>query len=1640
MKHSQIQTSWSGLIQACRKFPVLRTVASAVGAIPHGCLVLLAVVILSTQAQAQTNNAAFVSQNVPSTMTAGQSYTVSITMQNTGTTTWSASTNYKLGSQNPIDNTLWRDGRVLLNSPVSPGQQYTFTFPITAPATAGTYNFQWKMLREAVEWFGALSPNVAVTVSPPPPVDGAAFVSQSVSSAMTAGGSYNVSVTMRNTGNTTWTASGGYKLGSQNPQDNYIWMAGNRVELGYVVAPGQQYTFNFTVTAPSTAGVYNFQWRMVREYVTWFGSLSTNVAVTVAVPPPLPTISVVRTPSTMVAGEPYTVQWTTTNATSVTYDCTASGTGYVSRATVAANGQLSGTASVAWVGYPSTCTWTATGSGGSRNLVETMTTAAALNNAQYITQNVPLSMTAGQSYSVSVTMRNSGNTTWTAAKEYKLGSQNPENNATWNSGRVTLGTSVAPGQQYTFSFSIIAPTTAGTYNFQWRMLREYVEWFGATSTNQAVAVSSPTPAPTLAVQRTPSPMTAGQPFSLTWSSTSATSVSYSCTASGTGFTGSATLAPSGTTTGTASAAWVGYPSTCTWTATGAGGTRTFSETMTTVTPQPTVSPPPKTQTRTVAYEYDSASGLQTRQTLEPGSTQLRLDIANGYDAWGNKISVTESSPAAGIAAIASRTTSTPFDANGRFQTSETNAEGHTESRAHDPRHGQVTSLTDVQNGLTTQWEYDAFGRKTLEIAADGGKTRWDYTYCSGVNGGAASCPAHAKYVVQVTRLAADGVTPNGPWTKAYFDALDREVQSETLGFDGVSVATITTDYDNLGRTTRISRPYFRGQLAQWSSAQHDVLDRVTSTTVPETTVTYNGLSSTVTNALGQRLTRVTDSQGQLVGVIDAALNAMTYQYDAFGNLWKTTDVNGNTVLFAFDIRGNKTQMWDPDLGSWLYDHDAAGNLVRQTDAKQQVTTRTYDKLNRMRTQSEPDLVSSWTYDSCTKGVGRLCQVTASNGYAQTSTYDTYGRATGISTTIDTVYNQSVAFDANGRLATSTYPSGLVLNYIYTPLGYLKEVRNSATSALYWRADSLDAAGSLLQQTYGNNVVTQQVFDASTGRLRNIHAGTGNGVQNLSFNYDGAGNLLSRNDANQGLSETFVYDDRNRLTSSTVSSSGAGTITQTYSYDSIGNLRSRTGVGTYTYGVVNNRPHGVASIDWTGVGQRRFTYDLNGNLIDETQLDANGNVVANKGRTASYTSFNMPRTLATPGNSLTFVYDAEHKRIKEIASNVTTIYIHPDNHGGLSYEKDVRSDGTVEHRNFITAHGQVVAVVKQTGATTSVRYLHRDYQGSTTAVTNESGTVVERLSYEPFGKRRFPNGATDANHTVVGSNTNRGYTNHEHLDALGLIHMNGRVYNPLVARFMTADPGVPHPEDPQSFNRYSYTRNNPLAYDDPSGFDDAASGQGATSSLSVADLQVAFDEVTIVGKRSGFKPDPGSSLEKIITGYSYNGTPVIIHIAPRPQKQRVFFPTLVGMDLFEGLDPLPPVLRGMGLSSGQAEVAALGVGMVGPKSAGKLAQSLGRGLIKISRSRWQHVIDRHTINSIVRWVNKSKFIRGVDLKALAVQAEKHAPVASGGNFARVFDAGYVVGVDRTTKTMTSWVTVITDASENLITMHPGLPTP
>jgi len=812
------------------------------------------------------------------------------------------------------------------------------------------------------------------------------------------------------------------------------------------------------------------------------------------------------------------------------------------------------------------------------------------------------------------------------------------------------------------------------------------------------------------------------------------------------------------------------------------------------------------QTRVSAFEYDPVTGLLKKEIVEPDQPQYRLDTAYAFDTFGNRAGVTVSSPATGAAAIVARTTTTAYDAKGQFPVTVANALGHTETKAFDPRYGTVTSLTGPNN-FTTAWQYDGFGRKTRETRADGTYTVWTYAACD------AACPAWGVYRIVTQVYAADG-TQAAPASVVYFDKLNRETRTATQGFDGRWIYKDTA-YDPRGNVDKLSRPYYAGDPVYWIDQTHDDLNRLVQVIEPDNPakpaliVDYDGLTVTRTNRKDQITVETHNSQGQKIGVTDALGQATLYAYDPFGNLQYVLNPGGNPESAAmYDIRGRKIWNYTPDMGTWAYAYNALGELVKQTDAKGQLTTMTYDTLGRMTQRVEPGMTSDWKYDGAYYGKGKLQSAKTSNGYIGTRYYDAYGRPLlnianlGVG---NPLFFTSIAYDTAGRVSEQYLPSGVTTKRIYNNLGYETELRNADSNALYWQLNQMDAEGHVTQETYGNGTVVYTAYLPANGRFNyRIDNRNGSLVNVHTQNYDELGNVAGHFQLSGYASETYTYDALNRLTQMDGIIGGTPN-TQTIAYDVYGNITSKTGVGDYYYGgspncaAGNNAgPHAVCK-----AGNNAYAYDLNGNLV------------SGGGRIVGWTAWNMPGGLIQGGQNTTWLYGPEHERYKMTAPGRTTWYLNPGIHQGGHYEYTQYAGGTYESRTTLygAGHpiGEVLSVIDGDTSTEQTRYFHSDAQGSITAVTDQSGQVLTRYRYDPWGKQTLVSGSN----TGI-SQTRQGHTGHEMLDG-GLTHMNGRLYDPHIARFVSADPYVQEPYNLQSLNRYSYVWNNPLGYTDPSGY-------------------------------------------------------------------------------------------------------------------------------------------------------------------------------------------------------------------------------
>jgi RHS repeat-associated protein len=818
-----------------------------------------------------------------------------------------------------------------------------------------------------------------------------------------------------------------------------------------------------------------------------------------------------------------------------------------------------------------------------------------------------------------------------------------------------------------------------------------------------------------------------------------------------------------------------------------------------------VAPNQSAQTRTSSFTYDSLGRLAS-EVIEPINSAYTLTTTYGYDTFGNRTSKTLSG-----SGIVTRTEyQRQYDARGQFSLWQMNAKNQkTMYNSYDPRNGQVTSRTDPNN-LPMLWDYqdDPFARLVKVTRPDNTYTTYNYSLpCD------STCPTNAKTMTQIFTVGAGT-------TYVYRDLLGRELRTESQGFGGAFIYRDTA-YDTLGRVASVSEPYYSGATVYYTAYEYDALNRVNTVTEPgnrTTTTDYNGLTTTVTtpptaaSPSGQTHVTVKDSQGHVVQATEAA-GTVSNVYDPFGNLIQVTGVDSAITSMTYDIRGRKTSMNDPDMGKWTYYYDVLNELTAEKDAKGQIISiywpvtvgMAYDVLGRMTSRTTPEGTSTWTYDTASLGttgnlaLGKLASVSNANA-TETYGYDNFARPITDTTSVSGVtYTASTTYDAYSRVSQITYPvTGYQVNYGYDPnSGLLDQMTNNAGTVL-WKINAygMDAHNRVTSETFGNGLVSQHNYDPNTGYLLGIQTGAGGGtaVQNLGYTFDALGNLTSRTDNNQGsLTEQFRYDEDglglNRLTSVT------GPSPKTYAYYPNGNIQSKSDVGTYTYPTNGVQPHAVSSI--AGTLNTSFTYD------------ANGNMLTGNGKTITYTSFNKPKTVAVNGQTDTLTYDANFNRLIKAGGGFSTIYI------GKIYDQTTYFG--MAKRHYLYAGNRLVAIYTQaSGAlgSSNTRYIHTDHLGSVDTITDESGNVVQHLSYDAHGKRRNSNW-TDATTTIT-SPTTRGFTEQEHDDDVKLINMNAREYDYVLGRFITPDTIVAGALNSQVYNRYSYVNNNPLSYTDPTG--------------------------------------------------------------------------------------------------------------------------------------------------------------------------------------------------------------------------------
>ena len=786
--------------------------------------------------------------------------------------------------------------------------------------------------------------------------------------------------------------------------------------------------------------------------------------------------------------------------------------------------------------------------------------------------------------------------------------------------------------------------------------------------------------------------------------------------------------------------------------------------------------------------------------------------------------------------------------------------------------GQVLSHRLPNDGTET-FEYDAQGRRTKKTDAAGGVWLYAYNAPDGTNDFAGNLvDAVTDPRGSVTRfhytergLLARVVWPDNTERSMEYDVFGNLVrETDELGKSWVHA------YDNLKR--RISTTDPLGHVTQWvfrpdcyqekpvevilpsgrrtaleydaawrlvarteapgtaeeatTRFEHDAADNLTAVTEPGGGVwhmAHNNDDRMVsrTDPLGNLTSNVYDKAGNLLAeirpdgttwtnaytkmdwkthAVDPLGQTTRFVYNAVGDLTSVTDAVGRAHTFTYDKLGRRLTMKFPDASIEKYQFDKAGNMTGAVNRAGTKLRLDYDSRNRLlaRTWSDGTPGAAFSYDAA----GRVLSIVNTNS-ALSYAYDDAGRLLSETQALagqPQAHTVSYGWDDDGRPAALGYPSGLEVAYAYGARGLMSGV-SAAGAAL--ASIARDANGRRAVLALANGTQTAYSFDAASQLTALAHANSGGAFATRDYDYNTIGlrtNMLSGIAGVGNVLDDYAHDPLDQLVRARYDVAG-GTPQRDvqYNFDEVGNRLSMDENGTVT-------PYSVNDLNqYTSVAGLALTYSTNGNLV------------GGPGFALTYDAQNRLVQAAAATGTVTFAYDGRNRCVKrtvtpagEVGTSVWFVWGHAQSgQWGLLEERDSTGDLAARY-----VHGERIDEILRREGPEGTFYYHHDALGSTVALTDGTGALVEQYRYDVYGLPTI----LDGSGADIGSRTsalgNRFlFTGREWLPELGLYDYRNRVYSPMLGRWLQPDPIGFEAGD---VNLYRYCGNSAAGHLDPFG--------------------------------------------------------------------------------------------------------------------------------------------------------------------------------------------------------------------------------
>ena len=895
-----------------------------------------------------------------------------------------------------------------------------------------------------------------------------------------------------------------------------------------------------------------------------------------------------------------------------------------------------------------------------------------------------------------------------------------------------------------------------------------------------------------------------------------------------------------------------------------------------------------TVVNTVSYEYNAQLQVSKKTTSFDISKNLYSVKEYEYDKFNN-VTVTRDYG----------TGSTPATTVAEYDLLSRKTAEYTPNYSADKSHGSLTTYYPDGNkksetnaeGNVTSYVYDAYGQVikktnpdgTMNLTAYDGLQREKATYFLGSENGTKQILTKTSYefagynfdIYSALDTSASHSCKGLKTTKTTYITENKQVISETL----TDIKEHTIYEKTNGETKRTSAYYANGQLARQTDAlgnitkyEYGYLNKVTKTYTPFNTKSDGSVNYSVTENQYDKNGNVTLAK-QTVQKQDSdtvKYSVTENQYNAQGLLTQVTLSDGtsngekNITKYFYNNAGIQTKMYtglnstnDSDYMTTNYEYDAWGHLVRTTDstgynsgattydlngnaltvtdANGNVTTNTYDALNRVLAAntvcSDTSNVSkSYAYDS----MGRITKSTRDD-LTTSYTYDVMGRKsteaeyTSVYATFKGFFYVGVSQYVDRQIVGINH----LLMYSYTSYEYDSEMRvtkvkeNGDETASY----TYDANGNKASETLANGVVSTYTYNGCN-KITSLVTKSGNStISEYEYSYYLDGSDACKVRSENGIIETtnYEYDGLKRLTEEAVTT-GNSTDTYAYEYDDYGNRVQMTATGSEEYETVysyNDADGNYTALlqeevktiegdsDTTANGLASSPLDLTSAASEDSGVettvyiyDANGNQITKKtdDKTETYTYDGLNQLIGfTDGETVaSYAYNVDGLRIKKTVDDKT---IHHVWDGSQQIIADVVDNEFYEANCYLRGTNLVATYNYQNGVKSGYTYYTQNAHGDVVNLTDETGAVTKSYTYDAFGVEQNIDDADDNAFRYCG----------EYYDSeSGTIYLRARYYDPAIGRFISRDSVAGKNTDPLSLNLYTYCHNNPIIGTDPSG--------------------------------------------------------------------------------------------------------------------------------------------------------------------------------------------------------------------------------